>query len=538
MSAAATEARKLQSAGRLPRFRLHVPLLIAFSLFYFADVSLRASEKFFWYDELFTVYFARLPNFHSLWNALNNGIDFNPPLFYLLTQWSNLLFGEGNVATRLPEILGFWIFCLCLFRFVSRRAGLLAGCSALLFPMLTGAYFYAYEARPHAIVLSGCGLALVCWQMAVETSQPRPAWLLAFGAALFCTFLLHCYAVTLLAPFILLELFRSIYFKRIQWGVWLAFAVPALLALPLYVPLLHSYRKLTASTNFSKVAVAGWTQVWHFYDFLFEPCILVVLAALMLFALDVFGNRRDPSPSNPRKLSFATVQDLLLAVAFTTLPACGVALGKLVQGPFFHRYFLGALAGVCILIGIGAGLRTGRLWIPAGLALLMIAGVTINFSRLLLERMHGRGEWLEEGSSHYALTTVPGQPLALNQLLVSDHTGLPVAVLSPLDFLYLVHYAPDLKPKLYFVASSQSDFTDAAFRRFLQCCPIVFNEPATYLQFARSHTDYLAYGSPGDFNQIALLGQLGGRLASLQVQQAHFLAHFTAEPAASGGPTR
>ncbi len=150
--------------------------------------------------------------------------------------------------------------------------------------------------------------------------------------------------------------------------------------------------------------------------------------------------------------------------------------------------------------------------------------------------MDGRGEWLDEPSSKYALDTTPGQPLALNPLLLSDHSQLPIAVLSPLDFLYLVHYAPLIEPRLYFVAPSPSDFTYVAFKRLLRCCAITFNEPATDREFTRSHADYLAYGSPGDFNQIALLGQLGSHLDAIQVQQSHFLARFTAEPAAPGAP--
>jgi 4-amino-4-deoxy-L-arabinose transferase-like glycosyltransferase len=86
------------------------------------------------------------------------GADFNPPLFYLI-QWDNrALFGEGLIALRLPEIVGFWIFSLCLFRFVSKRAGLLAGWVAMLIPSLSIAYYYAYEVRPHGLVLGFPGL--------------------------------------------------------------------------------------------------------------------------------------------------------------------------------------------------------------------------------------------------------------------------------------------------------------------------------------------------------------------------------------------
>ena len=108
----------------------------AFTILYFADVCLRASAKYFWYDELLSLYFARLPNLHSLWGALQTGIDSNPPGFDLLNRAVRAVFGEGLIAMRLPEIIGFWVMCLCLFKFVERRAGILAGVIAMTLPML------------------------------------------------------------------------------------------------------------------------------------------------------------------------------------------------------------------------------------------------------------------------------------------------------------------------------------------------------------------------------------------------------------------
>src|SRR6185437_1032614 len=74
------------------------------SLVYFADIFLRAGQKYFWFDELYTAYLCRLPNFQSTWTAVIHGVDFNPPLFYLVTRGAERLFGEGLLTTRLPEI--------------------------------------------------------------------------------------------------------------------------------------------------------------------------------------------------------------------------------------------------------------------------------------------------------------------------------------------------------------------------------------------------------------------------------------------------
>jgi hypothetical protein len=198
---------------------LPVFLVVFFSITYFIDVGIRASEKYFWYDELLTVYFSRLPNLHAIWNALGSGVDSNPPLFFLLTRASEAAFGEGAIGTRVPEILGFWAFCLCIFWFVARRVGPIPGLIAMLLPTLTGAFYYAYEARPHAIVLGCCGIALVCWQHAGDSSSVgsrRTAWLTGFSFALFCAFMLHAYALVLTIPFGLTGLLQGFRGKEIK----------------------------------------------------------------------------------------------------------------------------------------------------------------------------------------------------------------------------------------------------------------------------------------------------------------------------------
>jgi uncharacterized membrane protein len=205
------------------------------SLLYFTDICLRASRKCFWFDELVTVYLCRLPDFHSTWAAVAHGVDFNPPLFYLLTRSSQRLFGEGLIATRLPEILAFWLFCVCLYFFVSRRVGRLAGFVAAALPFFTLAQYYAYEARPHAIVLGWCGLALVCWQRATE-GERRYLWLAAFGLSLAGALMSHVYAVYVVFPFVVAEIYRLLKNRRFEWGMIAAIVLPLILAATIYLP--------------------------------------------------------------------------------------------------------------------------------------------------------------------------------------------------------------------------------------------------------------------------------------------------------------
>jgi hypothetical protein len=519
-------ASRQQGAHRLPRWLIRTPVLLAiFSVFYLLDVCLRAAEKFFWYDEIFTLYFSRLSDFSSLWRALQAGVDFNPPLFYLFTRASLVVFGEGNIAIRLPEILGFLIFCLCLFYFVQRHAGMISGLCALLLPMLTGAYFYAYDARPHAIVLGACGLAMICWQRATESRLINPKWLSGFSLSLLLAFMLHCYALILVSPFAIAEVIETFRLRRVRLQVWLAIVLPAVVSVPLYLVLLRSYGKLNTANSFSNIAVARWNQFPAFYVFLLTPCVLILLSALAVFAASrLFPERLSASDD---LVSFAARRDFLLGLAFLVLPLFGIILGKVVHGPSFSRYFLSALAGVCVVIGIGVGQMAKRTWLPGALAVLLTAALGLNFARLLNDRLHGKGEALSEPSMGFALDTTPGKPLAMHGLLTENKGPLPIVVLNALDFVYLVQYDPGLTKQLYFLTTTESDFIYHGFRRFLDCCGMKFNPPVTYQQFVAAHPAYLVYGGPGNLISLGWLEDRGSRIRSLREQNGHFLARFS-----------
>ena len=80
-------------------------------------------------------------------------------------------------------MLGFWVMSLALYMFLRRYLSVVTALTGALFPAVTTAFAYSYEARPYALVLGFAGLALVCWQRAVD-SHRRPAWLVGFAASL------------------------------------------------------------------------------------------------------------------------------------------------------------------------------------------------------------------------------------------------------------------------------------------------------------------------------------------------------------------
>ena len=147
--------------------------MLAFGAIYGIATFVVAARRPLWNDELYTYHFARVPDLADLWRALQTGADQSPPLAYLLTRASLDLFGTSAVAIRLPEVVGFFVFSVCMYVFVARRTNELYGVIAMLLPSLTAAYYYASEARAYALVLAFGALALVCWQLATEGVRRR-----------------------------------------------------------------------------------------------------------------------------------------------------------------------------------------------------------------------------------------------------------------------------------------------------------------------------------------------------------------------------
>jgi uncharacterized membrane protein len=177
-----------QAAGRLDAWicqsarwlsdrvqQFQVPILVLLSILYFLYTCDQASRRPLWYDEDFTYRISQIPGVSELWAALREGVDLNPPGYYLITRTFLALFGTSLFVARLPAVLGFWVMCMCLYRFVSVRTSALYGLAAMLLVLSTWVcQQFAIEARPYGVVLACCGLALVCWQEATAGAGRGP----------------------------------------------------------------------------------------------------------------------------------------------------------------------------------------------------------------------------------------------------------------------------------------------------------------------------------------------------------------------------
>ncbi|MGA2193687.1 MAG: glycosyltransferase family 39 protein [Bryobacteraceae bacterium] len=495
-----TANRWLQAMERHPRV-----VLVVFSIVYFALTCFRANRKLFWFDELFTVYLARLPDFKSVWRAVVSGVDFNPPLFYLITRFSEHILGEGHIAARLPAILGFWIFCICLFRFISSRLSVVSACVGMLFPLVTGAYFYAYEARAHGVVLGFCGLALVSWQAAADRAARRAWWLLALGGSLACALLTHSYAFLIFAPIVLGELSRTMSRKRLDWPLWMTIAASSLAVLA-SIPFVHR-----VTSDVGSYFPANLPDLIILYASLLRPAAGVLAGWLVLTCL---VRAKTESPGHEPGLRG---YELFALWAFLAIPVFTYLAARLTGGPFLARYAISAVAGFAGLLGVAVAKRPA-----AGIGTLLLLAGQIGFAFLGF----AAGSVLTEPSSGYEISTRIREFSQRYEWLAEDRT-LPILLIDDLDFMTTSYYAPaGVAPQLVYVVWPKWDLMGKGYARLQSCCK---SEPAVFglADFLASHGAFLVYGGPRSADRLKYFAGDGATVKMRRETRDHFLALVT-----------
>ena len=456
------------------------------SALYFTNVLLRAADKCFWVDELVTVYLCRLPDLHSITVANQHATDFNPPLFYIMTRAAQHLFGEGLISTRLPEIFGLYFFCLGLYVFVARRLGQFAGCVAGLFPVFTLAQYYAYEARPHGITLGWCGISLLFWQQAKTGTRQ---WVAAAGfyVSLAGAFLTHVYAVFILVPFVIAELYEWWQTKQLDLRMVAVVILSSATGAYFNLPLLRSYSHVAPQHDFTRIP---WTVIGPFEKSLLDFGTVIILLVLALVGASIKSGDlpKKAWPSLPAR-------EVVLALSFACLPIFGIQAVRLTHGPFFYRYFLASLAGIAILLGAACSMAARRFpRSPVYVAVFLVMALLYDTQAVVRARMHHTTLGITEPASGFVIGS-PDAPLARDSALLTLQGQEDVLVLQQLNEMYLFHYAPAaLIPHLYLGALTADDPTLTAYERVADGAHIAV-QTTTFAPFLARHTHFYAYGS-------------------------------------------
>jgi len=403
-------------------------ILCAFAILYLLGAGLHARSKPFWYDEVITLVIANSPDLSTAWKAAL-ACDAAPPLPHLMAHLCVRWFGAGEISARLPAIMGFLVFCLCLFRFTLRRAGIHYALAALLLPTVIETYYYSVEARAYGPELAFCGLALVAWQAATERSQrflALPGLALSMAAALLC----HYYAALLYLPLAGGEAVRLYRNRKIDWAVWAAFAAggaPILWRISTVVGVVKGFTH-TWAPPYPEQAIEFWESgLQHASSF------LTLLLALLALSIILSRNKPDTAGSAIPPLAD---HELVAGVLFLAIPLVAVAGAPLVTHMFTPRYALIALAGFSFLAPMVVAHMSGGRALPG---FLLTAALAVGFGYSSMEIPPSRNPF-------------DGEPL-LREALQQG----PVAVSDGQLFLQMWHYAPEpLKSRLLFLADDEA----------------------------------------------------------------------------------
>jgi hypothetical protein len=415
-----------QRAAACERFLNQHRLLILtiLTVLYFVLTTLRAHGKPFWYDEILTILEARQPTLSAALQA-GRDADWMPPLSHVAFYLTDKLVGDGETAFRLGPMIGFWVFCLCLFEFVARRTRLSFAFMAMLLPFATLFSAYSFEARSYALVLGFCGIALLGWQAAAE-GRRRPVALAALAIGLAGALLNHYWALFIYVPLAGAEAWRNFRRRNIDWPVWMAFAAGGI---PLLISLLLILRVVQTSPH--PWSWAHPRDYFFFYPRNFWPVVGFIIPLLLLLgAWLLLGGPKE----QPAGLQQSTVRDYewLAAALFFLAPIAAITAALAIPPHIYvDRYLALSTTGFALLAAFAAAHWAGRrAAIGIICAIAALAPFLFHFTQI------------------HRPTRNPFLRARVLRQTLATHAD-PIVISNYISFVEIWYYAPDdLKPRL------------------------------------------------------------------------------------------
>jgi Dolichyl-phosphate-mannose-protein mannosyltransferase len=300
--------------------------------FYLATSIYVSSQRLLWFDEIFTVHIAGLPDWKAILTALSHGADSLPPLYYLVVRMFGRMFGHGEVAVRLPSTLAMVATLLITFDCARRLTDGLHG----LIAMAIAAWPLAgegFEARSYAICVMFAALALWVW---TYTGASERVSAILFGATLFLAVSVHYYAVLLLVPYALWEIAR--------WRPWhrpslklIAGIIGVLIPAAVLSHFILSFSSKFAPGFWSRPSLRDLTEI---YSHIFvNGLFLIALAIVWIILADRKEETIDLQPMSAGEA---------IGWLYLCIPLAGFVAAELQTNAFAVRYFLALVPGVAV----------------------------------------------------------------------------------------------------------------------------------------------------------------------------------------------
>jgi 4-amino-4-deoxy-L-arabinose transferase-like glycosyltransferase len=435
-----------------------------FSAVYFVIVFTLSSFKLLWLDELITLHISRLGSFTAIWHALQQGVDPNPPITYLLVHLSARIFGNHEFAYRLPDAIGYWVGVLSLFVYLRRRVPPTWALAGTVLSTTMAAFDYSYESRSYGIFYGLAMLAVLCWSLTADPAtsrRGRRASLAGMIFALAAGISTNYFAVLAFLPLAAGEIARTVRRRHealpgedagaglAPWGkaldvrIWIGFLLGAL-PLLVYLPLIERSIAEFAPHAWNKVSLS---QVSDSYTEMVEA---MLYPALALFGFGVLlrllaGRTKHVCASCrarvlPRWITPLAARSVdRLAVPFhegvaifflMAYPILGYVVASVHGGMLSPRFVIPVCFGFAIAITLVAFQLFGQ-FRPAGAALLCLALAWLGCRESLVGY-----SYQQQKECFYRV--VAGAAEAED----SAPPGTPLVIPDPLMVLTFRHYAP------------------------------------------------------------------------------------------------
>ncbi len=392
-----------------------------------------------WFDELLTFYVSKLDGPSEIWRALEQTADGNPPLLYLLTHGSHLLFGESELATRVPSLAALAIVSWAFYSWLAERLGPLYGVLGTALLWSTNLFGYSFEARPFALVTALASLALLLWRRSIERRSNRLPYLAGLSIVIACAMASHYYAAFAFIPLAAGEVTRLIRRRRPDWGVWMAGGIGAATVL-FYLPLLQAVR---AAYSGGFWRLVDETDLFSFYVFFVMAPAGWALLAIFLYLIFVTRGQADSHAAVPSPFPIEE-RAAMWALALSPTVIAIVAMGT--TQAYVLRYALPAMLGLVWGIVMMVWNVTGGARRPAWIATLIVAPLFFYF----------------QGTNVFRTVTKTERAATTKRIFASldqaepDLTA-PLVAASPVNYLPLWHYAPpDWQERLLYLVDPEA----------------------------------------------------------------------------------
>lgn len=445
------------------------PLLFICAIVSWLSLAASAARPF-WFDELFSFHMARLPDLATLLRALSKGADLQPPLFHLTTAAFQKLFGSSEVATRLPALAGYLLMTVCLYLFVRRRTNALYGAIAALFPTVTEAFRYSYEARPYSLMLGFCALALWCWQQAASAcGLGRKIGLVGLWLSLSLALSFQYYSVLVFIPLAIGEAVRLFQRRQPDIPIALAGGLAAVVGI-CYLPLIRDAAAIHANHPWNAVSLR---LIFDAYQFALSPAAVPMAFCFAAIGLLVWLPHVAESPARTGGLTLA---ETAACLGFTLVPVFGYLTGRFFTHLLTQRYMLALIIGFAILFASAVYSVTGGRAIAALVVAALLGGVFV-------ARHIARPRMVNE----YAALTLP-----------PENRDLPLVVAGSLEFVPQLYYGnPDVKSRLIWVdLATHFHGVDAVDRNVRIAVPFFHYPMMEYDEFRRAHPRFFLLANP------------------------------------------